>query len=784
MTTITELISFFDHNSKEYEEFLQDLICLNGDIPFDIEEVDKAQNAILSTVNHHLNRSHSRYNGLLILDKILPQCSKDVLLKYCMLWISKATQVLESIHSSPQELSISCKVLGHLIVRSKDIPDIHKQVSMQNVKQLINVISNLSSEKKCGPVYYLAATLLHQYPEVCERLQVSIKKIILLQIDSSEENLVNASAKCYTLLAKATERSFKPPALKPAYTAWTYNQALICNSLHSIMDELFSNLIELENVDIWDKLELPSISEENVIQFYFKQKFRFLNLCTYLSYMLRGFGKKNSVFPHEILKVLCRGLAVQPSNLKNQNSVREQMLYLLLPHLHIALFNVLDALISGFKEQLIPFGSRILQLFLQTLQWTETVLEHQITISGNKPFRNVRIIVYKCLNSWLMHTNALSGIETISDEYLPSILKDIVPEKDRVLLTIQRNNNLSKRALKRLRDNQYEKSTYLTNGTGSSKEYNLDTDVCEAALNVLQNVFFNGGTLLKQTFFKTVQNTIIPLLYDCYLNSSEQKFYKEHPECRLLLLRVLRVLQMNPHPLVPLPTQYSLEIFEMALNDNNLYVTQEAKIALAEIEKIVHPHTPSIQLTQVETTEKEFIADQPVQDQDETTENDDTVDTVEEDMIPSSNKKLKVTNLRVDEIEKSIANNTTEETNENILEKSNSLIEEEMTVEVQDTTIVESEKLPITCDKPLNKVDSIPVVIDKPEIKESVSSVQKIMENEGISNEDMNTIEETNHNLETPSELTEANKEDLSSDKENEEEMLLQLFQDVPKDNN
>lgn len=71
-----------------------------------------------------------------------------------------------------------------------------------------------------------------------------------------------------------------------------------------------------------------------------------------------------------------------------------------------------------------------------------------------------------------------------------------------IVVKIQRNNNLSKRALKRLRDNQYEKSTYLTNGTGSSKEYNLDTDVCEAALNVLQNVFFNGGTLLKQTFFK------------------------------------------------------------------------------------------------------------------------------------------------------------------------------------------------------------------------------------------------------------------------------------------
>lgn len=115
---------------------------------------------------------------------------------------------------------------------------------------------------------------------------MAIKKIILLQVDSTQENLVCASAKCYALLAKATERSFKPPPSKPNYTGWIYNQALICNSLHVIMDELFSNLTELENVNIWDKLELPNISEENIIQFYFTQKQRFSNLCSYLSFML------------------------------------------------------------------------------------------------------------------------------------------------------------------------------------------------------------------------------------------------------------------------------------------------------------------------------------------------------------------------------------------------------------------------------------------------------------------------------------------------------------------
>lgn len=71
------------------------------------------------------------------------------------------------------------------------------------------------------------------------------------------------------------------------YTGYTYNEALLCNSLHVIMDELFTGLIELKTVDIWDQLDLPSLSEENIIQYYNDQKRRFSNLCVYLSSMLR-----------------------------------------------------------------------------------------------------------------------------------------------------------------------------------------------------------------------------------------------------------------------------------------------------------------------------------------------------------------------------------------------------------------------------------------------------------------------------------------------------------------
>ncbi|KZC05222.1 Proline-, glutamic acid- and leucine-rich protein 1 [Dufourea novaeangliae] len=765
MATIMGLINCHDHSSKEFDELLQDLICSNGDIPFHIEQINGTENAIVSVINNYLNQARTRYNGLVILDKILSHCSKDIVSKYCILWISKATQVLESIHSVPQELNISCKVLGQLIIRTKGISEIQKQISTQNVKQLISVVGNLNTEKKCGSVYYLIAVLLHQYPEVCERFQAIIKKLVLLQVDSTQKNLVDASARCYALLAKATERTFKPPLSNPTYTGWLYHEAVICNNLHIIMNVLFSDLVELENVSILDKLELPHISAESIFESYFKRKRRFLNLCSYLAYMLREFDKKNSVLTQEILKVICRGLAVQPSNVKNLESFKNQFLYVIIPQLHVALFNVLDALIYGFKEQLIPFGSTILQLFLQTLQWTEEVTE--------------------------TNTHSLSGVETIADEYLPSILKDIVPEKDRVLLTIQKTTNLSKRQLKRLRNNQYEEGVYLTNGLTSSKEYYLDVDVCKGSLMAVENIFSNGGTLLKQTFVKTIQNIIIPLLYDCYLSSTEHKFYKENSDCRLHLLRLLRTLQMNPHCSVPLPTQYSLEIFEMALCDNNLCIMQEAKVALAELEKIVHPHAPSIQLTQVETIQKEFVADN------QSTEHTETVDDVcsldaeniiVEDTMSSSNTKNKAINFHPEEniIDEDTAPSSielqVEQTYQNLLRVSSNPSEKEILLRARENSMETVGPKQIT-DKSLNEAEVVLVAKHSSESVD-IETQSTLLVNPAKENEEIiDTSKDVYQNLRNDSNTTEADPKYSSAENENEEEEILQLFQDVPKDN-
>lgn len=92
-------------------------------------------------------------------------------------------------------------------------------------------------------------------------------------------------------------------------------------------------------------------------------------------------------------------------------------------------------------------------------------------------------------------------------------------------------------------------------------------------------------------------DTVIPLLYNLYLSSSEQNFYKENNKCRLELFKVLKALQMNPHITIAFPIQYCLEISHMATHDIDVSIVQEAKLASAELEKIIHPAAPTLQLS-------------------------------------------------------------------------------------------------------------------------------------------------------------------------------------------
>lgn len=81
----------------------------------------------------------------------------------------------------------------------------------------------------------------------------------------------------------------------------------------------------------------------------------------------------------------------------------------------------------------------------------------------------------------------------------------------------QKTPQLSKRAIKRFKQSQYENSTVLNSGKDSVKSGHLDPDLCREALITLYNIFSSGTILLKETFYKVNLSKFIineTFLYD------------------------------------------------------------------------------------------------------------------------------------------------------------------------------------------------------------------------------------------------------------------------------
>lgn len=132
------------------------------------------ENTRIKTANNCLNQAVTHHKGLKILYDILPQCSNDILTNYYKLWISKATDVLENSANRVMTVTLACKVLAKLVILYKEIPECQKQISMMHVKHWVAIITNCTTDKRIGGMFYFLAVLLNEYKEACEKQQVII----------------------------------------------------------------------------------------------------------------------------------------------------------------------------------------------------------------------------------------------------------------------------------------------------------------------------------------------------------------------------------------------------------------------------------------------------------------------------------------------------------------------------------------------------------------------------------------------------------------------------------
>lgn len=288
------------------------------------------------------------------------------------------------------------------------------------------------------------------------------------------------------------------------------------------------------------------------------------------------------------------------------NDVKSKLLPQILPKLHVALLGVLEGLINSFGCEIIPQTTLIYQLLEQTFKWTEELPIREEIYDLSKDISNVRIAVYNCLESWFKNVGSSSGFELVSEEFTKYFLNDIVPQRSTVRLVIQSSQHLSKRAQKKLKGQQPEEGRQASLSTTR-----INVELCSAALSALEGAL-NSSIFLRSQVLRNIQGCVVGLLNECYLEPSEVTYFTSNVQCRLNLLRVLRSIQINRYSTPP-PTNHTIQMAQMAINDTSLEVQQEAKLLLAHLAKVVYPSAPSLEKPFVPEEEDGFREERDVE---------------------------------------------------------------------------------------------------------------------------------------------------------------------------
>lgn len=228
-------------------------------------------------------------------------------------------------------------------MKSTNIPDLSKSFSSNIVGKISEVIdqsppSGHLEALKCVEV------IIRTFPGACTTVRSKFEKFTLKFIDSTDENLVLWSAKCYHILQQVKGGSVEGLNAKQA---WQFYQTKLVGNLHELLEVLFMNVTEFYDDPIEKAtLKLPALklSDEPIAKAY-QTVTRFNNLVTFLKVALKDpFSVAKLVTPKKILNLIVRGLSVNCDMLAKNAITDNLAIGAVLPSFQIQLLSLLDTL--------------------------------------------------------------------------------------------------------------------------------------------------------------------------------------------------------------------------------------------------------------------------------------------------------------------------------------------------------------------------------------------------------------------------------------------------------
>ncbi|XP_039288323.1 proline-, glutamic acid- and leucine-rich protein 1 [Nilaparvata lugens] len=542
---------------------------------------NKRDEAPIKTVNQLLSDNSDRYGGLTVLRVVLEQCSVDSYTCNACSWLTNCVKATNDKESNI--VNISFNVLGVLLQMATKFPEIKKFASNNIVPRFLEHTARPVNNQTISSLLECLKVCMKEYSGPCGSSRKSITSL-LSKLVNAESGLLSQASKCYALLAQI-KCSSNPGVSYNSY--WKENQLILVNTLHYHMDRLFNNVHEIQVYQKHDTGKKTYLLGEptrekssSVLLKYQLTEKRIKGIGVYLQSMLLGsFPVAKPVLPDAIMGAICRGLAVTCASL-GPAKTDSIALGSVLPQVHIHLLNLMMDLISLCGRNMIPYGTVICKLIAQELKWTTST---DWPYAMDKPFRKLRAVVYKALRCWLSVGRSASSLETTLKEIIAAILLDAKVEKQKVTLKVMKGQGSS------------HGTDYGTESRSEKLAADLaNEDLCLQSLKCLQSILSSYSAKLETDTCKTIQETVIELLYGVQNAHESPPVPYRSTACRRQLYNNVISLCLEPHHQFPPPVTFAVALLNTGLSDPASEVSTLCMSGLSSIEKIIHPSGPPL----------------------------------------------------------------------------------------------------------------------------------------------------------------------------------------------
>ncbi|KAF7278573.1 hypothetical protein GWI33_008195 [Rhynchophorus ferrugineus] len=553
--------------------------------------------AIINVINKYLNNSKQCREGLEFLDLLIKNVRASVIQENALNWVNHC--LIKYSDDILKELRL--RVLGRIVEVSHTESDFSKKFASDYLSKIFESCITTSNVNvyECVTALKTLTICMKCYPNWFGTHRVKIEKFLVQFLDSDCDNLVLNAALAFHILQQTGSAGSNSINYKVHFSE---NFSKLCRTANSLFDIWFKNETEqYTNENSNEVYEFHNDSRQNAKAELDITSRRICNVLKFIKIMIKtSFPAAKETKPKDLIYLVRRGLAFHNciSNTEKQSLVSNHSASLL-NQIQISLLNLLRLCIIWYGTNILPFSYTISKILIDNVE----LLHKCNCLKFNSLYQES---TYKALQDWFPIARS-SFHPQFQSQFLACILKDIVPVKPQVTLTISESET-GKKSQKAKRKAVAEKIISSNKKGYQTESSTLYAKHCECittklVLKSLKKLIVFTNLKITSSEIERLYAALFETLTNIQLSQPIHPY--TDPNCQVCIYDVLISLfsqeTLNPLP----PLQASLDILNIGLNGKNKHIVDICESGLRFIELLCQPACPSLYFGAVKRVEDE-----------------------------------------------------------------------------------------------------------------------------------------------------------------------------------